>query len=410
MRRRLSLRARVALACGLIGLCLSLVFAAATTWVAEDYEYILIEAILAGQAETWQTALARDPTTILPVSDGFAIYREADAPEEFRALAAGVHEIESQGEEGVHAAAFGDAGHRLVLVIEVGQIEVLELYLARVMIAIVLVGTVLASWLGWILAKRATWPVTRLAKSVATLPPRPVATSFASQHGRDEIGKLADAIDEYQRRLVDVDAAERRFFADASHELRTPIAVIQGATEVMKDDQDVNADQAPRLARIDRALLELSSLLEALLLSARSLPAENDQFDLSDVIDAAVARLSSTDPDWGRRLRRVESGIEVPVRAPRRWVDGIVTVLLQRLLGKAPGTTWEIRVAPGTLIVTQPGAPAEGFEQPIERSDLGMNLIFVERLCRNLGWQLEQTMHGDGQMAVRVLIANDDIH
>lgn len=409
MKRQLTLRARVAIACGLIGLSLSMCFAAVTTWIAEDYEHILIGAMLAGQAQSWQDRLRRDPDAILPVSDAFAVYREMQAPVRFRGLSNGIHEFEDDADSGIHAGAFGEPGQRVVIVIEVGEIEELEDYVDWLMFVIVVVGTMLASWLGWVLAKRATSPVSTLAQAVGALPMRPVPTAFADEHGADEIGRLAGAIDGYQQRLVDVDAAERRFYADASHELRTPIAIIQGASEVMRDGGDLGVDQTTRLSRIDRALLELSSLLEALLLSARSLPDEYDEFDLLTAIHSAKVRIAAVDTGWGRRLHVVAGVGSVPVRAPRRWVDGIIVVLLQRLLAQSPHAHWEIGLQPGLMTVTQPGATGLAHGERILRSDLGIKLIFVERLCRNLGWQLEQFAGEHGQLSVRVLIPDDPL-
>lgn len=408
--RRLMLRTRIALACGLVGFFLSLCFAAATTWVAEDYEYLLIEAMLAGQARTWQGRLADDPAIALPVSRDFSVYRHADAPAALRDLGDGVHEVDERDDQGLHAAVFGDGDRRVVLVVAVGDIEVLEGYLAKAMVIIVVSGTLLAGVLGWLVARRATWPVTRLVQAVSALPPRPVATRLADDQAADEIGRLAGAIDGYQQRLADADAAERRFFADASHELRTPIAVIQGATEVMKDDADLQSSQGQRLGRIDRALLELTSLLEALLLSARTLPAERDRFDLREAVDAAVARISAADAGWASRVGVHGDGADVPVLAPRRWVDGIVTVLLQRLLGKSPDTRWAVHLVSDGLRVVPAGVAADAPDEPVLRSDLGFNLIFVERLCRNLGWRLEQASLDDGRMSVRVRVVEDAVH
>ncbi|MBK6334144.1 MAG: hypothetical protein IPF45_11940 [Thermomonas sp.] len=72
-------------------------------------------------------------------------------------------------------------------------------------------------------------------------------------------------------RLVEADAHEQAFFADASHELRTPIAVVQGATEVMLDDVGSETDprRIERLRRLDRGVREMHDLIEMLLVVAR---------------------------------------------------------------------------------------------------------------------------------------------
>ena len=107
---------------------------------------------------------------------------------------------------------------------------------------------------------------------------------------------------------------------------------------------------------------------------------------------------------------RIGDGADVPVLAPRRWVDGIVTVLLQRLLGKSPDTRWAVHLVSDGLRVVPAGVAADAPDEPVLRSDLGFNLIFVERLCRNLGWRLEQASLDDGRMSVRVRVVEDTAH
>ena len=68
---RLSLRWRVALAFAATGMILSLAFAAATTYIAEDYEHILVSAILNSQSEHYLTALSEQPQLVLPQNTSF---------------------------------------------------------------------------------------------------------------------------------------------------------------------------------------------------------------------------------------------------------------------------------------------------------------------------------------------------
>ncbi len=399
---RIPLRLRVALAYGLIGLVLSLVFAGATLVVAEDYETIIVQTMLDGEARTYLQRLHDDPATTLPVSEGFAGYREDEAPLPYRGLANGIHDLEDATEPGLHVGVVGDPGNRLVFVVRLGRVEMLEHYLMRMMVVIVLGGTLLAGWLGWLLAQRTIAPVVRLADAVDALPLRPVPTALQATFGRDDIGRLAGAIDAYQQRLVDVDSTDRTFFANASHELRTPIAVIQGAVEVMKDDPALSAGQVPRMDRIDRALLELGALLEALLLSARGVPAEREPVDVTAAIDEAIDRVAAGVPDIRRRLEFAPGGSQV-LPAPRRWLSAILTVLLQRVMTRAPGSRWRLQFADGAFSLARiDGAGEAATAAGGDRSDLGLGLMFVERLCRGLDWRLVQADDPSGHATIRI--------
>ncbi|KFL37921.1 sensor histidine kinase [Arenimonas donghaensis] len=398
MNARASLRWRVALAYAAMGFLMSLGFAVATLFIAEDYEHILIGAILQSQGEHYQERLQTHPGLSLPVSQGFSAYREADAPEAFRALAPGIHEPRVSGRDGVHVGVFGQPGHRLVFVVDLGAIEALERYLVQIMLAVVLLGSLASGWLGWLMAGRAVSPVRRLAHVVETLPVRPVATRLASEFSRDEVGRLAAAIDGYQARLSEAESAEQAFHANASHELRTPITVVRGAVEVMRDDPGLPAPQGRRLDRIDRAIDELSLLVEALLLGGRAMPVETDAVLLPTVVSEALSRLARLNPD-GQALVHVRGLHPLQVHAPKRWVECVVNVLLQRALSRMPGVAWDLDITPGGLVLAEQGHGPDG-DGKVERSDRGLGLMFVERLCRELDWRLVQGQDAQGRLRV----------
>lgn len=402
MISRLPLRWRVALAYGLVGFALSLGFAAATTFITEDYEHILIAALLKGQGESYLDRLAEDPTAALPASRGYSAYREAEAPAEFRGHGPGIHEPDIPGREGVHFAVFGEPGARLVLVIDVGEVETLEDYLAQIMLLIIALGTAASGWLGWMLARKTVRPVGQLAKAVRELPVRPVATLLASEFSRDELGELAAAIDAYQLRLADAASAENAFFSNANHELRTPITVVQGAIEVMREDADLLASHRSRLDRLDRAIMELAALLEALMLVARGVPDELEPINLREALDDALARISGAYPTAGRLA--VAAGGEAWVAAPRRWVDCILTVLIQRVLSRAPNKSWHIAVSGEGITLNESGRSGP-LGQLVERSDLGLGLMFVEKLCRGLGWTLAQGQDAEAQLCIEMRVS-----
>ncbi|GAB2502311.1 sensor histidine kinase [Arenimonas alkanexedens] len=398
MSPRLPLRWRVALAHGLIGLVLSVGFALATTFIAEDYEHLLIGALLEGQGQDYAARLAEDPQAALPTSSRYSAYREQDAPAEFRGQATGIHEIHLPGRKGLHFAVFGEPGQRLVMVIDVGEIEALERYLAQIMLAIIAGGTLFSGWVGWVLARRTVAPVARLAEAVRGLPVQAAPTHLADEFSPDELGQLAAAIDAYQGRLADASSAERTFFSNANHELRTPITVIQGAIEVMRDDAALVASQHVRLDRVDRAVMELGVLLEALLLAARGVPAERDSIPLRQAFTDALAKVEGSHRAAADRLQVVVEG-EPEVQAPRRWLDSILVVLIQRVLSRGPAKRWQATLSEQGIMFNESGGAGQ-VDQRVARSDLGLGLMFVERLCRDLGWQLQQGEDADARLCI----------
>jgi signal transduction histidine kinase len=88
--------------------------------------------------------------------------------------------------------------------------------------------------------------------------------------GADEVGQLAAALDEMQRKLARLDSARKAFIANASHELRTPIFSLAGFAELLEDeDPDPAAraefvrnmrEQIARLTKLTADLLDLSKL------------------------------------------------------------------------------------------------------------------------------------------------------
>lgn len=402
MSLRIALRYRVALGYGLMGLALSLGFAAATTVMADRYEEIFVAALLEGQARTYLDELAVNRDAALPRSSVFSAYEQAQAPAPLRMLPLGIRELDLPGHPGVHVGVFKGHGRRLVFVLDVGTIETLERYLDQLLVAVILGGTVLSAWLGWLFAARTIRPVSRLAHAVEALPLRPVATRLASDYGEDGIGRLAAAIDRYQRRLSDADRKEQQFLADASHELRTPIAVIQGAVEVLRDDPETSTGQAGKLARIDRSITELAYLLEALLLSARGLPEDTETFDLGDMCRQSIDRMAAADPSVRQRLRIDGLGPQ-PVQAAPRWVASILRVLFHRVLSAAPGAIWQLRLVDRELTIFQPRELQPGLEL-VGRSDLGLGIVFVERLCRDLGWHLQQQLTPEQGLSISLRV------
>lgn len=384
-RAPMTLRRRATVAALLLGFVLTVLCAAAVVWVAEDYEHVLASEILRGQAEDYGLRLSNGLPATLPRTQRLRGYLAGspELPAAYAALAPGVHEDERN--DGIHVGVFDTTAGRLTFVIDLSDIEVLERHLNLALATMVVLGTCIAGWLGWSFSGRTLRPVRALAESVDALLTTPVPTHLADGVSRDDLGRLAGAIDAYQARLVDADAREQAFLADASHELRTPLAVIQGVTDVLMDEPAMRPGDSARLQRLDRGVREMRQLLEAMLRAARRSPVQVETVDARALLQEACDAALSSKP-----------GIAVSVdaagtlRVPREEALLLLAGLVRRLAQPH---------ADGVLHATLRGARlelqvegADGVHDAIGdaqgRADSGTGSALLDRLASRLGWRI----------------------
>lgn len=152
----------------------------------------------------------------------------------------------------------------------------------------------------WLLVGRSLRPVERMRREVEAITEGKLDSRVVEPGSIDEIGRLATTLNSMLGRLQASSDRQRRFVADASHELRTPVANIGAALEVAAkypdrvDWPEVGADIAEQNRRT-------ASLIEDLLLSAQishtTSPRDVGPVDVADVVRREVAALGEVAPD-----------------------------------------------------------------------------------------------------------------
>ena len=166
-----------------------------------------------------------------------------------------------------------------------------------------LLGTLVASWL---IATRVLHPLSELvttARSIATSTARGTRLGNLSQRvpqprGRDEMALVVETFNEMLASLESATQAQRRFVADASHELRAPLTTIQGNLAFLQRHFDELPLEERRTMLIDahQETLRLAELVQELLLLARADASIDTPRETQTVENAAQERLRREPP------------------------------------------------------------------------------------------------------------------
>lgn len=415
MKPRRSLRTRLALAFALLGGCVALALAALLFLAFHNLNQRLIDESLRAETEDYIARRERNPLSLPPTTvsiRGFVASppQAADVPAPLAALTPGTHEIQLDGIPYHVAVTDLNQARYWMLFNEVRQQRREQRFLLM-LAAGVLTMMLFSAVGGWWLSGRITASMIRLTQRVGKASPDGEALLLGGSYPEDEVGALARAFEHYSARIGAFIERERAFTADVSHELRTPLAVIQGAAEVLQEDQHLNAWQRVRLDRIERAARETGVLIAALLALAREEAGSDASAADCDV--AAVAREAVEKLRYLTRGRSVGVTLDIqasPVLAAEKILLAIVVEnLLRNALVFTEQGAVTLRVEAGRVTVTDTGQGirADDLAQIFQRhykgagsQGAGIGLSLVRRICDRYGWEIAiESREGVGTVA-----------
>jgi signal transduction histidine kinase len=271
---------------------------------------------------------------------------------------------------------------------------------------------VVVALVGMVLARSVTRPVRRLQGAAQRLAGGDLAARVDAGDGAPELRALAATFNLTADRLAQLVEAQRRFVADASHQLRTPLTALRLRLETL--EPVVQPELRPKLEAAIAETTRLARLVQSLLVLARS-DAETARLAVVDLGAVAAERAES----WGpvAHDRGVEVIVEGPgptaVRAPAGALEQILDNLVSNALDVAPpGTAVTVRIARDDpwvelhVIDEGPGMSPEVREHAFERfwrppgatgQGFGLGLAIVEQLALACGGDARLDPGPDGR-------------
>ena len=170
--------------------------------------------------------------------------------------------------------------------------ETKEAFLLRSVIATTII-ILLSSVCTYFLTKKALTPLQKLTSEVSQIQAQNLSTQLEVPNSKDEIAQLTSSFNEMLARLDNAFSTQKQFSANAAHELRTPLAVLQTNLEVFEKKQEPEMveyrqlftmikEQTARLSQLVGTLLDMTNL--------KSVP-RTDHVSLEELVDEVFCDL-----------------------------------------------------------------------------------------------------------------------
>jgi signal transduction histidine kinase len=286
--------------------------------------------------------------------------------------------------------------------------------------AILAVLVVIAGGLAWLGAGRMLRPLRQITETAQRITGEDLHERLALAGPADELTELGDTFDAMLARLEAAFAGQQLFAANAAHELRTPLAVMQAELDLLLTGPEPSPSEVREAAtRLRRTVLRSERLLERLLTLTRGMltPGDREPVPLDRIARRELAGVDEAAHAQGLVLRP-------GLREARAYGDpGLLGELVGNLVGNAvkynrPGG-WiavDTRTAGDQVVleISNSGSPVAeadlaGLLEPFRRaeqqrtgSSSGLGLSIVRAVVAAHGGELSLSALADGGLTVRV--------
>lgn len=307
--------------------------------------------------------------------------------------------VELDTEDQFHALIVPLPTGRLITFIDITEFEAQQDRDAAfsVLWAVVLLAIILTA-IYW-LRTNLVYPVRDLANRMREMNPEAVSARLPTTYTREEIQIIAQASNAHLERVEQFIKRERSLLDQASHEFRTPVAVISGAVDVLKQ-QELPDSSKPALHRIELAVTDLSEMMVSLLYLAREAIPDTQPEEIA-ILHEVLPRLLN-DHEHLLSHKSIQLTVakleETFIAAPEAMIRIAVSNLIRNAIENTDSGTVELSLENGIISVSDSGKgfdPAEAarlyrnsLRQSLPVRGQGLGLFLIGRICDRFGWKL----------------------
>jgi heavy metal sensor kinase len=277
---------------------------------------------------------------------------------------------------------------------------------------------------GFILVRRALKPVDGIARKAEEISQHHLSRRLPVLNTGDELERLSISLNNMITRLEDAVQSSKRFVADASHELRTPMTVLRGELESLAQDIELRASTRESLGSLLEEVDRLAEIVESLLalskLDAGEAIGETVRFDLGELVKTTAEQMSLLAEDKKITVA-CNAAPDVVIEGDRARMKQVVVNLLDNAIKYTPdGGRVTLRIARDAddaileVADTGIGIPSDALPHMFKRffrvddsrsreqGGAGLGLSIVKSICAAQGAEVNVTSTPGGGSCFRV--------
>ncbi|NLY64096.1 MAG: HAMP domain-containing histidine kinase [Alcaligenaceae bacterium] len=274
-------------------------------------------------------------------------------------------------------------------------------------------------WMAFLSSRRIVNPLARLAGQISEVPVGASMPRISTVYQDSELHTIAESFNRFLDELESFVHREQSLLSLASHELRTPVAVMSGALDILLMRKQLSANDMATVTRMRHACDEMRGNVEILLKLSRRQPGERQVREvivLVELLEEVLTDLNSTFKVASRVSLRVVD--QVLLRAE----SGLVKMLLRNLIQNALQHTQQeidITLRQGLIEIRDKGTgfsneqkailTGEKTVMPGSSSLNGLGLYIVTLMCERLKWPLDVAQTDATGTVIHLDISPDQI-
>jgi signal transduction histidine kinase len=255
-------------------------------------------------------------------------------------------------------------------------------------------------WIGKATSLKVIEPVTHLAEIVKKTDPDHLPTDLSAFFYDDEVGTLAQALEQAMGRVRLFIQREQQFTRNASHELRTPVTVIKGAVELLKQNPGLeNPGIRPPVLRIERSVLDMEDTIDSFLWLAREKDdlKTNEKCDVLMLIKDTISHHQHLIESKSLVLELINEA-DLRLSAPRSLLRIVLSNIIKNAFNYTTSGKIKVFVKSDRVCIENTGIGISSDILPKvtepsvrgrESKGMGIGLAIVKMICERMNWHFE---------------------